>query len=284
MSRFDLQIFEYFSMFQRQMMAQPLLLGGAPGSGGGYGGRPGGFIGYLPQTRISYDMSEEATLITVTSGQSLLDNLNHIRARLQTLETTSGISGIQVKMNDILVANGVTIVNFEGEPVSITDNGGGKVTVSVSGVSGTHSIAKLYVDSHYTLNHSSDTLVTWDDHGLSNEYFHTDEPTKIFFDRSGWYTLNLKFITVLNDNTTQLKSQFYPYFVYSGDDWREYARFNIPSGLQYTVDTYNWSEQLNIVAPTYIEIDLYQDTGVGMTIYGSTSSDYPESTITIIEL
>lgn len=132
MSRFEQQLFEYFSAFQRNIMAQPLMLGGAPGSGGGYGGRPGGFTGYLPQTRVAYDMSEDATLITVTSGQSLLDNLNHIRARIQTLETSSGLADLQIQMNDILIATGVTIVNFEGA-VNVVDNGGGKVTVTISG-------------------------------------------------------------------------------------------------------------------------------------------------------
>ena len=286
MSRFEQQLFEYFSMFQRNIMAQPLMLGGAPGSGGGYGGRPGGFTGFLPQTRVAYDMSEEATLITVVSGQSLLDNLNHIRARIQTLETNSGTGtgSIEVQEDDYLVATGITIVNFEGG-VNVVNNGGGKVTVTISGGAGTGAIAKLYVASNYTLDHDTDEIVTWDDLSLDNEYFHPAEPTKIFFERSGWYTINLKCITRTDNDITQTNAQFYPYFVYSGDDWREFARFGIPSGTkQFYVDTFVWPETLYIQAPTYIEIDLYQDTGVGMTIYGSNNPTYPESTITIVEM
>lgn len=75
----------------RRITTRALILGGIQGSGGGIGGPPGGFVGYLPQTRIAYDLSELASSGTATSG-SLLDNLNHIRYRIEQLETVSGVT------------------------------------------------------------------------------------------------------------------------------------------------------------------------------------------------
>lgn len=65
-------------------------LGGASGAAGGTGSPPGGFLGKLPQSRVAYDTTEAAT---ATGGSTLVDNLNHIRARLATLET-SGVGGL----------------------------------------------------------------------------------------------------------------------------------------------------------------------------------------------
>jgi len=67
-----------------------MVLGGTSGSGGGSGGPPGGFIGQLAQRYSTYDLSEAATL---SGSGSLVDNLNHIRYRVQSLEeTSSGVS------------------------------------------------------------------------------------------------------------------------------------------------------------------------------------------------
>src|ERR1041384_4143420 len=77
----------------RNSRVLPLNLGGIAGAGGGVGAPPGGFIGWLPQTNVAYDIDELATLSTSTSGiaapsgWSLLDNLNHIRYRIQALES-----------------------------------------------------------------------------------------------------------------------------------------------------------------------------------------------------
>lgn len=61
-------------------------LGGSSGAGGGAGSPPGGFQGKLVQTKVAYDSTEAASSSTGSSS-SLLDNLNHIRARLALLET-----------------------------------------------------------------------------------------------------------------------------------------------------------------------------------------------------
>lgn len=132
MSRYEQQWFEYLNAFKRDIMMQPLMLGGAWGSGGGIGGRPGGFIGYLPQTRVAYDTDEFATLATTLSG-SLLDNLNHIRYRIQTLESSSGAgASISVYQNGTEVETNVTILDFAGG-VNVTNPTVGRVLVTVSG-------------------------------------------------------------------------------------------------------------------------------------------------------
>lgn len=101
MSReYEFTIIEEINGALRKNMAQPLQLGGISGPDGGTGGPPGGFIGLLPQTKITYDETEAATLVTVESG-NLVDNLNHIRYRLNEVE--SGVSDHYVQM---------TLVNY----------------------------------------------------------------------------------------------------------------------------------------------------------------------------
>lgn len=64
-------------------LGKKLNLGGVAGSGGGIGAPPGGFAGQLAQRYVTYDTSEAATF---SGNNSLVDNLNHIRARLVDLE------------------------------------------------------------------------------------------------------------------------------------------------------------------------------------------------------
>ena len=93
---FESTLIDYVNLIERSSNIRPLFLGGVTSSGGGDGGPPGGFVGYLPQTRVAYDLSELATLDTAISGASLLDNLNHIRYRIETVEITlSGGVGIE---------------------------------------------------------------------------------------------------------------------------------------------------------------------------------------------
>src|SRR6185369_229595 len=94
--KFDYAILDLVESTVSNIKAKPMNLGAVGGGGGGVGGPPGGYIGWLPQSRVAYDQDELATLSTnpsglnPPSGWSLLDNLNHIRARLRSVET-SGI-------------------------------------------------------------------------------------------------------------------------------------------------------------------------------------------------
>jgi hypothetical protein len=137
--------YEYYlpkvlKQLERQIRLQPMNLGGVSTSGGGTGGPPGGFIGVLPQTRVAYDTSE-LEINTTASGATLLDNLNHIRYRIANLEVNP--TGISIENNDVLVASGVTIVNFEGT-VDVVDNGGNQVTVTISGGTGSGNPIDVY--------------------------------------------------------------------------------------------------------------------------------------------
>ena len=128
---FDQQFFKYFQQLDRKLLARSLNLGG---SSSGAGGPPGGFIGYLPQDRVSYDTVELESNATPASGISLVDNLNHIRYRLGAIEGTvvgSG-GGVNIYEDDVLVASDVTLINFEGG-VTVIDEGSNKATIDITG-------------------------------------------------------------------------------------------------------------------------------------------------------
>lgn len=139
MSKFDLNFFQYLEAANRNIRALPLNLGGITSSGGGKGGPPGGFIGYLPQTRVAYDTDEYALEGFVSPGAidasgvvvsaTLLDNLNHIRYRLEEIETGS----IAIYNDDVLVASGIAVLDFKGDFVEVVDVGGNEVEITVSG-------------------------------------------------------------------------------------------------------------------------------------------------------
>ena len=114
---FDQTILQYIEQSIRNSRLTPLFLGGTTASGGGAGSPPGGYIGYLPQTRIAYDLSEIAASGFAGSGMSILDNLNHIRYRIDTLE--SAASGATT-----------TFLELTDTPSSYTGNVGKAVVVN----------------------------------------------------------------------------------------------------------------------------------------------------------
>ena len=121
----------------RTAKTTPLNLGGVTGAGGGVGGPPGGFVGWLPQTRVAYDETEAATLDTPASGMSLLDNLNHIRYRIGVIESGSTPGTISViDDNDILTYGDIDTIHFSGAGVSVVNLGGGEVQVVITASGG----------------------------------------------------------------------------------------------------------------------------------------------------
>lgn len=139
MAKFDYQFFQYFEANKRNILVSPLNLGGISSSGGGIGAPPGGYIGYLPQSRVAYDTDELAYLGFsqpgavdasgyVVSG-SLLDNLAHIRYRLQTLEN----GAIAVYDDDVLVASGIAVLDFKGDFIYTDFVASNEVEITVSG-------------------------------------------------------------------------------------------------------------------------------------------------------
>lgn len=133
MNRLEYTVLDMMDALSRNMRAQPLNLGGIAGVGGGLGGPPGGFIGYLPQTRVAYDQDEIASSGTPASGMSLLDNLNHIRYRIEELETY-GILVVDEFDGSPSISN-VTRITFSGG-ATVTDAGGGRVIVNITASGG----------------------------------------------------------------------------------------------------------------------------------------------------
>lgn len=110
--------------------SSPVNLGGVAGVSGGIGAPVGGLFGQLIQSKIAYDTSEASYsgILNNPPSGSLVDNLAHIRHRIQVLES-GGIAGeITIKENGIVIASGITVIDFIGGDVELT--GPGEVTVS----------------------------------------------------------------------------------------------------------------------------------------------------------
>lgn len=142
---YERQFFTYLENMKRRILAQPLVLGGVSSSGGGVGGPAGGFVGQLPQSRVTFDKLEEAVNTIPESGASLLDNLNRIRYDIANI---SGVaSAVEIQQDDVVTNSEATILNFEGT-VDTLDEGGGKVTITISGGGGGGSdLDAIHVDT-----------------------------------------------------------------------------------------------------------------------------------------
>lgn len=174
---------------------QRLVLGGTRGSGGGEGGPIQPFIGKLPQTEVTFDTDEFATL-TIPSGEtaSLLDNLNRIRVGWTIVPsgvdeqnyTVAGSGNLVEHLRGIddalgsgwgytIQDEGITLprrhrLNFIGASVVAEDNLGDDatdVTISVSGGGGGHTIQDEGGDltQRTNLNFAGPTVVATDDVG-----------------------------------------------------------------------------------------------------------------------
>lgn len=131
---YERELMGRFTNLRMELLSRPLMLGGATSYSGGAGGPIGGFIGYLPQNRVAYDLSEISSSGIPTSGASLLDNLNHIRYRIDQI-IASGL-GLSVQEDTILEGTGITTINFLGPSVEVNVTGS-TATVTISGGTGT---------------------------------------------------------------------------------------------------------------------------------------------------
>lgn len=116
--KFDYLVLDLIESAAKNVKALPLNLGGLSGAGGGIGAPPGGYIGQLPQRRVAYDESEDATLFTPLSGMSLVDNLNHIRYRIEELEGAPSGTFIVDDYDGVPTITDVIHVTFSGAIVS----------------------------------------------------------------------------------------------------------------------------------------------------------------------
>jgi hypothetical protein len=193
MPKFENTFFEYINSLARYIKAQPLNLGGTTYSGGGLGGPPGGFIGVLPQTRVAYDQTELATLETTGSGisysgASLVDNLNHIRARITTIE--AGNSGVTVLDDNVVVASGILVLNFENADVEYLAPSQVNITITTelndkflpSGIYGENLSNQIGASggTHFFINNPpiyDDSLRVYHNGVRQGSYYHTTDNT-----------------------------------------------------------------------------------------------------------
>ena len=119
MGQFERTFFDYFQTMKRLLDVRPHSLGGFASSGAGSGGPPGGFRGYLPQSRVTYDKLETATL---SGSTSLYDNLNHIRHDVGVINRAVA----EHLFYREVVASGVTIIDLpdEAQLVSLVAHNG----------------------------------------------------------------------------------------------------------------------------------------------------------------
>jgi hypothetical protein len=142
-NRQDYVIIDLIQQAVRNVKAQPFNLGGISGTGGGLGGPPGGFIGLLAQSKVAYDTDEAAYsgILSAPSG-TLIDNLAHLRYRLNALETGSGlvVSGGSITViddNTPSTYNNVDTIHFSGAGVTVANLGSGDIRVSIISSGGT---------------------------------------------------------------------------------------------------------------------------------------------------
>ena len=162
---FSYTILEYINNAIRNSAIKPFNLGGVSASGGGSGTPPGGYVGYLPQTRVGYDLSEVASSGLPASGWSLLDNLNHIRYDIQTLETTisGGVGGGHIIMDEGVELTQRDYINFVGSGITVTDGTVGGDLNSDPVLDATASAdldtAATYLEWSHVLGSGSDRIV-----------------------------------------------------------------------------------------------------------------------------
>lgn len=136
---FERRLFYYFENLKHQLRTQPLILGGVSVSGGGSGSPPGGFIGMLPQSRVTFDYLEDTTTDEIPpSGASLLDNLNRIRYDIANISGGGGSSNFlgltDVDENNYTGHVGYSVVvntEEDGLEFTLVSGGGGNDTNAI---------------------------------------------------------------------------------------------------------------------------------------------------------
>jgi hypothetical protein len=168
MPKLDYVILDLLESTARNVKTHPLNLGGISGSGGGAGSPPGGFVGWLPQTRVAYD-EDELGVATTSGVPSLLDNLNHIRFRLDSLEASSGVLIVEEQDGAPSVSS-VDRIIFSG--ALVTDLGSGDVLVQVFGSGG--GVEEAPLDGNQYARQSGDWVVVSGGSADVTHYYNED--------------------------------------------------------------------------------------------------------------
>lgn len=229
----------------------PIWLGSEAGPDGGTGGRPGGYIGKLSQKNVAYDTTEAATLSTSGSG-SLLDNLNHIRYRVQDLETIA--SGIPQTFLDLADVDPNDYINSAGYSVVVNESETGLEFVLFSGGGATSFLGLTDVNPEsYTgyagyivsVNDEEDGLefITMSDGGASSFLELTDTPSTYAGEAGKAAVVNdaenaLEFVEMLTETDVSANMLVNSNFILSlsSDDSPVYWEIDLGSGAQAYAD------------------------------------------------
>jgi hypothetical protein len=151
MGIFERQFFNYLNTTALNASAKSLVLGGVNTSGAGGGGPAGGFVGQLPQNRVTFDMLESSTDNSIpASGASIYHNLNRIRYRIKALEDVSGTGYVTVEKDGGNALPNINILNFLGG-VTISGVGLHQANITVSGGGGVGSLTIKEADNTPTV-------------------------------------------------------------------------------------------------------------------------------------
>ena len=243
---FENQLFEYFASMQAWNNIRPINLGGVSNPSG-TGGPPGGFIGQLPQNRVTYDYIEEATWNIPSSGVSLVNNLNRIRHRLDDLETGSGGGGspLEVQWEGDTISAAITVINFEGD-VEVEETSTGHVTVFITASGGGTGGGETYFNPFYWCIISGEKTTIYDGNFDDVDWTLV---TQFPILRDGDATLYLWCDTASRDSN-QMEIDYYISFMPSdnGDEygnesgWRTVTLSGLPS----------YSDKIYLTGPTTV--------------------------------
>jgi len=135
MINLERQLFSYFENLKNYMRIQPVVFAGVPGPSGGSGGPPGGIVGRLPQSAITFDTTEAETLYIPPSGSSLVDNLNRIRYRIGQIEASGGGGYLTVQSSGITIESDTTLINFRNH-ITVSQDSPNQVIIDGASPSG----------------------------------------------------------------------------------------------------------------------------------------------------
>ena len=147
-SDFDWVILNAINNAIRTVKASPLVLGATPS---GLGGPIGGYIGYLLQSRVSFDTVEASDWEIPESGISLVTNLNRIRHRLDVIESGTYASGVFSGGFLDLDDTPATYSGHAGQAVIVNPSETGLTFATISGGSSTGGAFQRKLTSNLTL-------------------------------------------------------------------------------------------------------------------------------------
>jgi len=179
--------------------------------------------------------------------------------------TASGVGGttVEIQEDDIKIAD-VTIINFEGGGGKVTDEGGGKVTVDITGGGGGYTeCARVYNSENLTIPNITYTALTFDSERFDTDGIHSvvADTSRLTCKTAGKYqiTINIgwddnssgrRILRLTLNDTTMIAQVEYPITAYL---------------VQFL--TTLWDMNVD----DYVEAFVYQNSGSNRTVLASSA-------------